>query len=73
MVLGIVSSAASTAPPFKVTLNLQSHAERVLCQVKNMQWVLLSLDLIGAGAVVAALTSGIFFWQFLRQMKRLGD
>jgi hypothetical protein len=32
MVLGIVSSAASTAPPFKVTLNLQSHAERVLCQ-----------------------------------------
>jgi hypothetical protein len=73
MVVGIASSTASTAPPFKVSLNLLSHAERVLARVKNMQWVLLSLDLIGAGAVVAALTSGIFFWQFLRQMKRLGD
>src|SRR6478672_7931197 len=32
MVVGIVSSTASTAPPFKASLSLQSHAERVLCQ-----------------------------------------
>ena len=36
-----------------------------------MQWVFVSLDLIGAGSVVAAVTSGIFFWQFVRQMKGL--
>ena len=54
---------------FFASLTLSAYFARV----KSMQWVFLSLDLIGAGSVVAAVTPGIFFWQFVRQMKRLGD
>ena len=59
----------ATEADFFASLTLSAYFARV----KSMQWVFLSLDLIGAGSVVAAVTSGIFFWQFVRQMKRLGD
>ena len=68
---------ASTAPPFKASLNLQSHPKRVLCEegegMQSGQWSLLLVDLIGAGAVVVALAYGIFFRGHIRKMERLDD
>ena len=76
MVLGIVSSTASTAPGLKASLNVQSHPKRVLLggeSIQNGQWSLLLFDLIGAGEVVVALAYGIFFRRHIREMERLDD
>jgi hypothetical protein len=64
-----LADGATEAADFFASLTLSAYFARV----KSMQWVFLSLDLIGVSSVVAAVTSGIFFWQFVRQMKRLGD
>ena len=68
---------ASTAPPFKAFLNLQSHPKRVLCEegegMQSGQWSLLLVDLIGAGAVVVALAYGIFFRRHIRKSGQLED
>jgi hypothetical protein len=66
-----------SATPFKAYLCLQSHPKRVLLLggeiMQSGQWVLLLIDLMGGGAVIAALAIGLVSHQILREMKKLAD
>jgi hypothetical protein len=41
--------------------------------MQSGQWVLLLIDLMGSGTVIAALAVGLVFHQILRDMKNLAD